>query len=308
MMNYNALQATFRQRAWHGLQYTANYTWSHAMTNSTGFYGVPSITVASAYAENVYDLHSEYGPAGQDVRHAINWNMVYDLPFGRGRMFGASMPLILDEIVGGWKVGMTGVAYSGFPVNINTGTNNSGVNGNSQRANHYRPLKIVNRSNSHWFGTDPSAVPCTAAGVDNGVCAYGQPAAGTFGTARPTSERAPGFQTYGASVTKDFTIWHEQQINFRADADNVFNSAYLGNPVSNVASASFGDIQGQTTPTRSGPRQMQLSTEVPLLEEERGPFLFTRRASHPKLSSKQERNPTSKQSGVSRTAPFNAAL
>jgi outer membrane receptor protein involved in Fe transport len=257
--NYNALQATFRQRIWHGLQYTVNYTWGHAMTNSIGFYGAPSITVNSPYAENVYDLHSEYGPVGQDVRNAVNWNMVYDLPIGRGRQFGSGMPLILDEIVGGWKIGMTGVAYSGFPVNINTGSNNSFTNGNSQRANHYRALKIVNRSNSHWFGTDPSAVPCTSPGVDNGVCAYGQPANGTFGTARPLSERAPNFQTYGASVLKDFTVWREQKINFRADADNLFNSAYLGNPVSNIASGSFGNIEGQATPVRSGPRQLQLS-------------------------------------------------
>jgi hypothetical protein len=263
MMNYNALQTTFRQRLWHGLQYTVNYTWSHGMTNSTGFYGVPSITAASAYAENVYDLHSEYGPVGQDVRNAVNWNMVYDLPIGRARQFGSGMPLILDEIVGGWKIGMTGVAYSGFPVNINTGSNNSFTNGNSQRANHYFAMKIVNRSNSHWFGNDPSAVPCTVAGAKLNVlgapCAYGQPAPGTFGTARPSSERAPNFQTYGASVMKDFTIWHEQKINFRTDADNIFNSAYLGNPVSNVASTSFGDIQGQATPVRSGPRQLQLS-------------------------------------------------
>jgi hypothetical protein len=260
MMNYNALQATVRQRAWHGLQYTANYTWSRAMTNSTGFYGVPNVTVASAYAENVYDLHSEYGPAGQDVRNGLNWNMVYDLPVGRGRMFGAQMPFILDEIAGGWKVGMTGVAYSGFPVNISA-SNNTFVNGNSQRANHYRPLKIVNRSVSKWFGTDPSATPCGTAGVDNGVCAYGQPADGTFGTAHPTSERAPSFQTYGASVTKDFTVWHEQQVNFRVDADNVFNSAYLAGPVANVSSTAFGQIDNQTTPVRSGPRQLQLSVK-----------------------------------------------
>ena len=269
MMNYNALQASFRQRAWHGLQYTANYTWSHAMTNSTGFYGVPSINAASAYAENVYDLHSEYGPAGQDVRHAINWNMVYDLPIGRGRMFGANMPLILDEIVGGWKVGMTGVLYTGFPVNINTSNNNSYTKGNSQRANHYRKLKIVNPSIDNWFGTDPSAIPCgintNGVAVDNGICAYGQPSNGTFGTARPSSERAPGFQTYGASVTKDFTIWHEQQINFRADADNVFNSAYLASPLGNVNSTDFGNIAKQTSPApspiRSGPRNLQLSVK-----------------------------------------------
>jgi Carboxypeptidase regulatory-like domain/TonB dependent receptor len=254
MMNYNALQATFRQRLWHGLQYTANYTFSRAMTNSTGFYGVPSVTVASAYAENVYNLHNEYGPTGQDVRHGLNWNMVYALPLGRGRMFGGAMPLFLDEIVGGWQVGMTGVAYSGFPVNISA-QNNSFVNGNSQRANHYRPLKIVHRTINNWFGTDPSAIPCTIAGVDNGVCAYGQPANGTFGTARPTSERAPDFQTYGASVTKDFTVWREQKVNFRVDADNVFNSAYLSNPASNASATTFGQI----TAVRSGPRQLQLS-------------------------------------------------
>lgn len=266
MMNYNALQTSFRQRAWHGLQYTLNYTWSHGMTNSTGFYGVPSINAASAYAENVYDLHSEYGPVGQDVRHAFNWNMVYDLPIGRNRMFGANMPLILDELVGGWKIGMTGVSYTGFPVNINTSNNNAFVNGNSQRANHYRKLKVVNRSIDNWFGTDPSAKPCpldtkTGLATDNGLCAYAQPSNGTFGTARPSSERAPSFQTYGASVTKDFTIWHEQQINFRVDADNIFNSAYLGNPLGNVNSTDFGNIAKQTTPIRSGPRQLQLSVK-----------------------------------------------
>jgi hypothetical protein len=260
MMNYNAMQASFRQRLWHGLQYTLNYTLSHAMTNSTGFYGVPSITAASAYAENVYNLHSEYGPTGQDVRNSINWNLVYDLPIGRGRMFGSKMPLVLDEIVGGWKVGMTGIEYSGFPVNISA-SNNSMTNGNSQRANHYGKLKITNRTLTQWFGNDPSAVPCTVAGaVSNSLasaCAYGQPAAGTFGTASPTSERAPGYQNYGASITKDFTIWHEHQINFRADADNVTNHASWSNPASNASLTTFGQI----TSVRSGPRQLQLSAK-----------------------------------------------
>jgi hypothetical protein len=256
MMNYNAMQASFRQRAWHGLQYTANYTYSHALTNSTGFYGVPSINAQSAYAENVYNMHNEYGNSGFDTRHAINWNMVYDLPIGRNRMYGSSMPFILDEIVGGWKIGMTGVFYTGFPVNISA-TNNSGVNGNSQRANHYRKLKIVNRSLNNWYGTDPSATPCTGVGVDNGLCAYGQPAAGTFGNAGVGSERTPGFQSYSASVTKDFTVWHEHQINFRADADNLFNSAYLGNPANNASATTFGAI----TTVRSGPRQLQLSAK-----------------------------------------------
>ena len=265
MMNYNGLQASFRQRSWHGLQYTANYTWAHAFTNSVGFYGVPGVSVQSAYANNPYNMHKEYGPSGYDVRHSINWNLVYDLPVGRGRQFGAGMPLILDEVVGGWKLGMTGIAYTGFPVTIVT-TTNSQVNANSQRANHLRQLKVVNRTINNWFGTDPSATPCglitdpntkIQTVNDNGICAYSQTAPGTFGTAAPNSERAPGYQTYGASVTKDFTIWHEHQINFRADADNIFNSAYLSNPGNNASTASFGQI----TAVRSGPRNMQLSVK-----------------------------------------------
>jgi hypothetical protein len=261
MMNYNALQATFRQRLSHGLQYTANYTYSRAMTNSLGFYGAPGINNPSAYAENVYNLGLDYGPTGQDVRNAVNFNLVYDLPIGRGRKYGANMPLFLDEIVGGWKASLTGVGYSGFPTTLSA-NNNSQVNSGAQRPNQYRRIKVVNRSITNWFGTDPSATPCTTPGVDNGVCAYGQPAIGTFGTARVGSERAPGFQTFGASVTKDFTVWHEHQINFRADADNVFNHASWGNPgnnITNLTASGFGNINNQGTPIRSNPRTMQLS-------------------------------------------------
>jgi len=258
MMNYNALQASFRQRLAHGLQYIANYTYSRAMTNSIGFYGAPGINNPSAYAQNPYNMSGEYGPTGQDVRNAVNFTLVYDLPLGRGRKYGASMPLFVDEIVGGWKVGMTGVVYSGFPVTLSA-NNNSQVNSGAQRPNQYRRIKVVNRSINNWFGTDPSAVPCLTPGVDNGVCAYGQPAAGSFGTARAGSERAPGYQTYGASVTKDFTVWHEHQINFRADADNLLNNAFLGNPQNNITNTQFGNIVNQGTPIRSNPRTMQLS-------------------------------------------------
>lgn len=264
MMNYNALQASFRQRLAHGLQYTANYTYSRAMTTSLGFYGAPGIANPSAYAENVYNLSLDYGPTGQDVRNAVNFNLVYDLPLGRGRKYGASMPLFLDEVVGGWKVGMTGIVYSGFPITL-AANNNSQVSSGAQRPNKLRSLKVVNRSINNWFGTDPSATPClldkNGNATDNGSCAYAQPANATFGNSRVGTERAPGFQTYGASVTKDFTIWHEQQINFRADADNLFNNAFLGNPQNNITNSLFGNIINQTTPIRSNPRTMQLSVK-----------------------------------------------
>jgi hypothetical protein len=252
MMNYNALQTTFRQRALHGLEYTVNYTWSRAMTNSIGFFGAPSINGANNYAENGYDNHSEYGPTGQDVRNGVNGNVVYDLPVGRGRQFGANMNPVLDEVIGGWRVAMTGVAYSGFPVTINNSSNNAYTLNKVQRANNPRRLKIVNRSINNWFGTDPSATACGL--VDNGVCAYSSPANGTYGTARVGSERAPGYQSYDGSVTKEFTVYHEQHLEFRVDAANMLNLTALGNPNNTAQSATFGKI----TTVRSGPRKLQL--------------------------------------------------
>jgi hypothetical protein len=262
MENYNGLQAIFRQRLHKGLELTANYTWSKALTNSTGFFGAQGINGQSAYAENFYNNHEEYGPAAQDVRHNLNGNLNYALPFGRGRQFGNNMNRALDEVVGGWKVAMTAIVYTGFPVNIGA-TNNSYTNNNAQRANHYGKLVVKNRTAQQWFGNDPSvthgftAGQCVVAGVNDGICAYGQPAAGTFGNASVDSERAPGYQSADASLFKDFHVTDKQYVSFRADAANVFNITSLSNPSNTATSTSFGMI----TSSRSQARQLQLSAK-----------------------------------------------
>ena len=254
MMNYNGLQVSFRQRASHGLQYTVNYTYARAMTNSIGFFGAPMINGANNYAENGYNNHAEYGPTSQDVRNGINGNVVYELPVGRGRMFGTNMNKVVDEAIGGWRVALTGVGYTGFPVTINNSSNNAYTLNKIQRANHLRPLKIVNRSYNNWFGTDPSATACALAGGDKGVCAYGSPANGTNGTEAIGSERAPGYRDFDASVAKGFNVFREQRLEFQVDASNVLNMTSLGNPTNTAESSTFGRISN----VRSGQRQLQL--------------------------------------------------
>ena len=264
MENYNSLQATYRQRLSKGLELTANYTWAKALTNSTGFFGAQGINGQSAYAQNYYDNHSEYGPTAQDVRQALNGHLNYGLPVGRGQMFGTHMNRVLDEAVGGWHVAMSAIVYTGFPVNMSASLVSYSKN-NSERANYYRPMHHLNRTAAAWFGSDPSAVPCTPAnspatphGYDNGTCAYGQPLNGTFGTARVDSERAPGYQAADASVYKDFAIVEGQHISFRADAANVFNITSLTNPGNNTQTLS---TFGQITSSRSQARQLQLSAK-----------------------------------------------
>jgi len=115
---------------------------------------------------------------------------------------------------------------------------------------------VHNRSLNHWWGTDPSAIGCT--GPDNGACAYGVAYDGglpTFGTAGINTERAPGYRQVDTSLFKEFHLWHEQIVGFRADFFNIFNIASYGNPDNGVTDSNFGQISS----VRSPPRQIQLS-------------------------------------------------
>jgi hypothetical protein len=255
MMNYNALQAVLRQRLSHGLEFTLNYTWGKAMTNSLGNYGL-NVNGYSGAFQNYYDSKADYGPAGYDVHHNVSGTGVYAVPVGRGREYLSNVNRIMDEAVGGWKLSVAGVAYSGFPETITGPGNNSNSYGNS-RVNQYRKLKVVDRTLNNWWGTDPSATPCLTAGVDNGTCAFGVPASNTFGTERNGAVRGPGYLNVDMSAFKDFRIIGDQTIGFRFDAFNAFNIVSYGNPDTGITDSNFGNVSRQGV--RSVERHLQFS-------------------------------------------------
>ncbi len=254
-MNYNALQVVLRQRASHGLEYTVNYTYAKALTNSLGNYTL-NVNGYSGAFQNYYDSAADWGPAGYDVRHNVSGTAVYALPVGHGQAYFSGANRFVDELIGGWKVDVAGVGYTGFPETTTAPSNNSNSDGTA-RPNQYRPLKIVDRDLTHWFGTDPSATPCTTPGVDNGVCAFGTPAPDTFGTARNGDVRGPGYVNVDMSAFKDFHTFREQTIGFRFDAFNVFNIVSYGNPDVGINDTNFGNVYIQSV--RSVERHLQFS-------------------------------------------------
>lgn len=258
-MTYNSGQVTLRQRTHHGLEYTLNYTYAKSLTDSSGNYSIANTSFNGLSFQNGFDPNADYGPSGMDVRHSLNFVGVYEIPFGRGKSYGGSANGFVDAVFGGWKAATSAVLYSGFPVTI-FGPNNSNTNNGGwglTRANQYRPMIIKNQSLTNWWGTDPSAQPCLASpgGVDNGVCAYGSAAPFSFGTAHNSTQRAPGYKQVDMSLFKDFHVWYEQVVGFRADFFNIFNIASYGNPDNSITDSNFGQITG----VRSPARQIQLS-------------------------------------------------
>jgi hypothetical protein len=254
MSNYNALQATLRHRKSHGLEFTVNYTYAKALTNSPGFYGVPGIDASTTYWQNPANPSADYAPAGFDIRHNITANGYYELPYGRGKKFGGNSNVFLNEVFGGWKLAGNGTFYTGFPITL-TSSNAANQNAQVARADRYGRIHLVNRSLAHWFGTDPSAVPC--AGAYNGTCAYGAELPNTLGTSANATERGPDYREFDFSLFKTFAITRGQGIDFRADAFNAFNISSYADPTALVTSTSFGQI----TATRSPQRQIQLSAK-----------------------------------------------
>jgi hypothetical protein len=254
---YNALQVVFRQRMAAGLELTANYTYSHSLTNDIGFEGVSNIYSNQYFEQDAYNMKAEWGPAGMDTRHNISVTGVYDLPFGRGKMFGGNVNRIVDEVVGGWSLSGSDVYYSGFPVTVSSPahySNTVNAYAGAARPNQLRPLKVVNRSINAYYGTAVQGTSCPP-NQDNGTCVFAEQPNDGFGNVRPGSLRAPSFQNIDMSLAKSFPIYHKQRINFRCDMFNAFNIADYQPPDSNMTDANFGQI----TNTVNGNRSAQLS-------------------------------------------------
>ena len=85
-----------------------------------------------------------------------------------------------------------------------------------------------------------------ASGVDNGACAYGLPALGSFGNAGVGTERAPGFFNLDASIGKHFRVSEGKYIIVRAEFFNALNSVSFGPPGRDITTpAGFGQITTQ---------------------------------------------------------------
>jgi hypothetical protein len=252
-MNYNALQVTGRQHANNGLELLASYTFSKALSNNLGYYGAGGVSSMSAYWQDAYNGQADYGLAFFDAKQIFSFAGSYELPFGRGKLFGGSWNRAEDTLIGGWKLAATASVHSGFPVTMSS-TEYYHVNQRTDRANHYGNLKITGRSVDHWFGIDPSATPC-ATDTYNGTCAYGEESSTGFGTARVSSERAPSYKGFDVASSKAFAITEGSKFEFRADLFNILNTTSLGPPDANISSATWGQITG----TNSTERQIQLA-------------------------------------------------
>jgi len=244
--NYHSLQARLEKQFSHGLQFEAAYTLSHALDDASS---------ASLRSANQGDFRlqtqpkNEYGNADFDVRHRFVLSSIYELPFGRNKMFAKNATGVTNQIIGGWQVAGIITASTGnwfTPTDISSNLSTSDCGGTV--FNCIRPDRTGN----------PNGRPCVAGTVFN-TCAFtSATTVGSFGNAGRNIIQGPGFQNWDLSLFKTFPIREERRIEFRAEFFNAWNHAnpeftnpdtVAENSGTELGSAAYG-FTGFTRPPR----------------------------------------------------------
>ncbi len=234
--NYNALQARFQQRLFCGLTSLVSYTWSKSIDDASNFFssaGDPN------FPQNSLNVAAERGRSNFDVRHRLSASYSYALPFGKGRHYLADNGLI-STILTGWETHGIITLQTGRPFTVallseidNSGTGRSILGfGANDRPNLVGDPELSNGSTLQWFNT----------------AAFAFPAPGTFGNAGRNILDGPGFQNVNASLVKNTALTERVNLQFRAEAFNLFNHPNFNLPDNFFGSPTFGRITSARDP------------------------------------------------------------
>jgi hypothetical protein len=231
---YHALQISANRRMSGGLMLAGSYAWSKAEEEGESH-------------QNSYDIASSRSVANYDIPHRLVLSALYELPFGRGRRFGASTPPVVDAVLGGWQINGIVTVQSGTPLTIGA-TSTSVVFNPTTRAN--------------WNGEDPRLDTPREERLQKwfDTTKFSQPAAFTFGNAGATFPllRTDSVRNLDLSLFKHFNMPGRVRLQARIEAFNALNRVQFGSPNTSVASTSFGVVNSQA----NTPRQLQFGLKA----------------------------------------------
>jgi hypothetical protein len=246
--NYHSLQAVITQRTKSGLFFSANYTWSKFLDDQdTGGW---NLIAGNEVYQNAYDPASNYGPSNFDIRQSLKGQVVYQLPFGKGRTFLNNNP-VLDEAIGGWELSGTMILSTGNPFNPAMNRNNSNAQSDNSQEQFPNLIGDPTKGNgARTWGPNPTG-PGTVLTWFN-TAALGDPGAGHFGNMHRNSIYGPDLKTANADIHKVFPVWENVKVDVSINATNFLNHPSFGLPL-----AQYGNSFPWISSTSVGGRSLE---------------------------------------------------
>jgi hypothetical protein len=232
--SYHSLQTQVTHRFSHGMQFGGVWTWSKAMDYNDAD---KSNIVGNGLSPALYN----YGVATYDRRHVVAINYLFSLPKASRLWDNGFVRNALD----GWQVAGITRFNSGAPLFLNGGNNGGssdffGSGGNLQFPSGWntdivggglgwREQVIANpvlprgdRNYFHYFNPLAFTLPAVLTCNTNPAVMCQLPA-GVIGNGPAVIATGPGISNFNMSLFKNFGIGERVNLQFRAEAYNVFN-------------------------------------------------------------------------------------
>ncbi|MEK7829461.1 MAG: hypothetical protein AAB401_00160, partial [Acidobacteriota bacterium] len=258
--DYHGASLSIRQR-YKGVIWDFNYTISKSFDDASGLQ--TSGVFGSAFILNPLRQRDNYSVSDFDIRHIINFNSVWDLPFGKGKALFGKANTAADYVIGGWQLSTIARYNSGLPLSAPFDNNGWATNWNVRSLG--VAVRSLKTSPTRGVGT---AAPNLFSDTTAAYQSYRSPRAGETGDRNLL--RLPGFVSLDFGLFKVFKMPYNEghNLQFRWEVFNATNTQrftgvtgfsvgldpYLGGsggtPLSSFAN--FTGIQGE-------PRIMQFA-------------------------------------------------
>ncbi|MEW6210645.1 MAG: carboxypeptidase-like regulatory domain-containing protein [Acidobacteriota bacterium] len=237
--DYHAGTLTIRERLGNDLQFDINYTLSHSTDNASGLQ--TSGAYGAAFILNPLRPEDNKAASDFDIRHIINANALWQLPFGRGKKFLNNSSGLVDAFLGGWQLTSIFRWNSGLPVQTPFDAAQWATNWNVQSNGvRVRPFK---------------ASPTRGGASDPNLFSNPKEAYNAFRNAFPGETgdrnvlRLPGYVSLDMGLGKSFTMPYNEKhkLQFRWEVFNVTNTQRL--TLTTVTRSNLGLNQDSQVPT-----------------------------------------------------------
>lgn len=229
-MVYHSFQVSATKRFSNGFNLLAAYTLAKSLGTADG-------NVSQCDIQNAHDVSAEKGPVTPDFRHRLSVSYLYELPYGRGRRFGSGASGIADKILGGWEAGGITTLQSGEAFNAETSFDPSNTGSTNPR-----PNRLHNPEDFSFNTAQQTALGCSKPGQQTLDCFFNQGAfaiapfapgqifAHLFGNAGRAVLRGPELVNFDFSIFKRFRLTEKQNLEFKVELFNIFNTPNFNLP------------------------------------------------------------------------------
>ena len=221
---YHSVQTKVEKRFSAGVSFLGAYTFSKTIDEqsnaSLGFVGGGGF-------RDPRNPSAEKGLSDFNVAHRVVFSLSYDLPFGKGKMFGNSANRFTTAFIGGWELQTVSSYQTGTPrtVTANIGVSNSD---GEDRPDVVPGVSVVpsNQGPNNWIN----------------AAAFQTAVPGTYGNTGRNTIITAGVTSVDLSTFKDFSVTEKAKLQFRAEAFNLPNHPNFRSDSLNTSwgSASFG--------------------------------------------------------------------